>query len=78
MMRAIFEKLTLVNVGQYTTLCDCDMSQKLVQFLIISDGELQMTGNNTGLLVVTGGVTGQLEDFCCEVFEDSCEIDGST
>jgi len=66
-----------MNVGQYTTLCDCDVSQKLVQFLIISDGELEMTGNDTGLLVVTGGVASQLEDFCCEVFEDGCEVDGS-
>jgi len=74
---AISGKPTLMNVGQYTTLCDCDVSQKLVQFLIISDGELEMTGDDTGLLVVTGGVASQLEDFCCEVFEDGCEVDGS-
>ncbi len=32
--------LTLVDVGQYTTLCDCDVPQKLVQFLVIADCEL--------------------------------------
>ena len=72
------KKLTLVNVWQDTTLGNCDVSEKLVQFLIISDGELEMARNDTGLLVVTGGVTSQLEDFGGEVLEDSSEIDRST
>jgi len=67
-----------VNVGQDTTLSDRDVSQKLVQFLIVTDGELEMTGNDTGLLVVTGSVTSQLEDFGREVFENGSEVDGST
>jgi hypothetical protein len=67
-----------VNVGQDTTLCNCDVSEKLVQFLIVADGELEMTRDDTGLLVVAGGVTSQLEDFGRKVFEDSCEVDGST
>jgi len=71
-------KLTLVNVGQNTTLCDCDVSEKLVQFLIVADGELEMTGDDTGLLVVAGSVSGQLEDFSRKVLEDSCEVDGGT
>lgn len=33
-----------------------------------------MTGNDTGLLVVTSGVSGQLEDFGCEILKNSCEI----
>lgn len=70
--------LTLVNVGQDTTLGDCDVSQKLVQFLIVTDGELEMTGNDTGFLVVTGGVTSQLENFGRKIFEDSSEVDGGT
>jgi hypothetical protein len=67
-----------VNVWQDTTLCDCDVSQKLVQFLIVSDGELEMAGNDTGLLVVTGGVTSQFEDFGSEVLKDGSEVDGGT
>lgn len=70
--------LTLVNVGQNTTLGNCDVSEKLVQFLVIADGELQMTGNDTGLLVITGGVTGQLENFGCEILKHGCKVDGST
>jgi len=59
------EILTLVNVWQDTTLCDCDVSEKFVQFLIVADGELKMTWDNTSLLVITGGVTSQLEDLSC-------------
>jgi hypothetical protein len=67
-----------MNVRQDTTLCDCDVSQKLVQFLIVSDSELKMTGDDTSLLVVTGGVTSQLEDFSRQVFENSSKVDGGT
>jgi hypothetical protein len=67
-----------VNVGEDTTLGDGDVSEKLVQLLVVPDGELEMTGNDTGLLVVTGGVTSQLEDFGREVLEDGSEVDGST
>lgn len=70
--------LTLVNVGQNTTLSNGDVSQKLVQFLIVSDGELKMTGNDTGLLVVTGGIAGQFEDFGSQVLKDGSEVHGGT
>jgi hypothetical protein len=68
----------LVNVGENTTLGDGDVTEKLVQLLIVPDGELEMTGNDTGLLVVASGVTGQLEDFGSQVLEDGSEVDGST
>jgi hypothetical protein len=67
-----------VDVGQNTTLGDGNVSEKLVQLLVIADGELKMTGDDTGLLVVTSGVASQFEDFSCEVLKDSCEVDGST
>ena len=67
-----------MNVWQDTTLSDCDVSEKLVQFLIVADGELEMTRDDTGLLVVTGSITGQLEDFGRQVLENSSEVDGST
>lgn len=56
-----------MDVRKNTTLCNGDVSQKLVQFLVVADGELKMTGNNASLLVVTGSVASQLKDFCCEV-----------
>ena len=69
---------TLVNVWQNTTLCDCDVAQKLVQLLIVADGELEMSGDDTGLLVVTSGVTSQLEDFGGQILKDSCKVDWSS
>lgn len=56
-----------MDVRKNTTLCNGDVSQKLVQFLIVADGELEMTGNDTSFLVVAGSVTSQLKNFCCEV-----------
>lgn len=67
-----------MDVGEDTTLCDGDVTQELVQLLIVADGELEVTGDDTGLLVVTGGVTSQLEDFSSEVLEDGSQVDGST
>lgn len=72
------KRLTLMDVGEDTTLGDGDVAQELVQFLIVSDGQLKMSGNDTGLLVVSGGVAGQLEDLGCQVFQDGGEVDWST
>ena len=69
-------KLTLVNVGEDTTLCDGDVPQELVQLLIVSDGELEMSGDDTSLLVVTSGVASQLEDFGSEILQNSSQVDG--
>ena len=43
-----------------------------------TDSELQVTGDDTGLLVVASGVTGQLEDLSGEVLENGGEVDRST
>lgn len=67
-----------MNVGQNTTLGNGDVAEQLVQFLIIADGELEMTRNDTGLLVIASSVTSKLEDFSSEVFKDSGEVDGGT
>ena len=67
-----------MDIWQDTTLGNCDMTQKLVQFLIVTDGQLKMTGNDTSLLVVTSSISSKFEDFGCEVLEDGCEVDWST
>lgn len=67
-----------MNVWEDTTLCDCDVSQKLVQLLIVADGELEVTWDDTGLLVVASGVSGQLEDLSGEVLEDGSEVNWGT
>ena len=70
------DELTLVDVGQDTALGDGDMSEKLVQFLVVADGELEMARNDTGLLVVARGVASQFEDFGGEVLKHGGEVDG--
>lgn len=70
-------KLTLVNVGEDTTLGDGDVAEELVQLLIVADGELKVTRDDTGLLVVASGVASQLEDLSSQVLEDGSEVDGS-
>ena len=66
-----------MNVGKYTTLCDGDMAQKLVQFFVVADGKLEMTGDDTGLLVVARSISSKLKDFGGEVFEDGGQVDRS-
>jgi hypothetical protein len=50
-------------------LCDGDVTKKLVQLLVVADGKLEMTGDDTRLLVVASGIAGQLEDFGSEILE---------
>jgi hypothetical protein len=70
-------ELTLVDVGENTTLGDGDVAEELVQLLIVADGELEVTGDDTGLLVVASGVASKLEDFGSQVLKDGSEVDGS-
>jgi hypothetical protein len=77
-MAIMADGLTLVNVGKDTTLGDGDVAEQLVQLLIVADGKLEMSGDDTGLLVVAGSVTGQLENLSSEVLEDGGQVDGST
>ena len=67
-------ELTLVNVGQDTTLGDGDVAEELVQFLVVADGELKVTRDDAGLLVVTGGVASQLENLSSQVLENGSEV----
>ena len=67
-----------LDVGQHTTLGDGDAGQQLVQFLVIADGQLQVTWDDPGLLVVTGSISCQLEDLSSQVLHDSCQVDWGT
>lgn len=67
-----------MDVGENTTLGNGDVTQELVQLLIVADGELKVTGDDTGLLVVTGSVTSQLENLSSEVLENGSQVDGGT
>ena len=77
LLRLLGEKDGL-DVGQDTSLGDGDTGEQLVQLLVVPDGELEVTGDDPGLLVVPGGVTGQLEDLSREVLHDGGHVDGGS
>lgn len=65
-----------LDVRQYATLRDCNAGQKLVQLLVVPDGQLEVPGYDPGLLVVARRVTGQLEDFSGQVLHHGREVHG--
>ena len=66
------------DVGKDTSFGDGGVVEQFVEFLVVSDGEEDVSGDDSGLLVVLGGVTGKFEDLSSEVLEDGCQVDGST
>ena len=67
-----------LDVGEDTTLGDGHTGKQLVQLFVVSDGQLKVTGDDASLLVVAGGVTGQLENFGGEVLEHGSQVDRGT
>ena len=66
------------DVGEDTSLSNSSVVQQFVEFLVVSDGQKNVSGDNSGLFVVLGGVSCQLQHLSSEVFEDSCQIDGGS
>ena len=67
-----------MDVGQDTAAGDGGAAQKSVELLVVADSELNVTGHNSGLLVILGGVAGELEDLSGEVLKDGSEVHGGT
>ena len=67
-----------LDVGEDSALGDGDSGEQLVQLLVVPDGQLEVTGDDPGLLVVTGSVASQLEDLSGEVLHDGGQIDGGS
>mgnify|MGYP005725321549 CR=1 FL=1 len=67
-----------LDVRQNSTLGDGYAGEQFVELLIVTDGELKMTGNDPGLLVVTGSVSCKLENLSCEVLHDGSEVHWGT
>ena len=67
-----------LDVGQDTSLGDGDAGEQFVQLLVVPDGELEVTGDDPGLLVVTGGITGQFKNLSGQVFHNGSQVDRGT
>ncbi len=65
-----------LDVGQDSSLCQGDPGQQLVELLVVADGQLQVAGDDPGLLVVPGGVAGQLQDLGGQVLQHGGQVDG--
>merc|ERR1719347_2458905 len=63
-----------LNVGENSALSNGHTGQQLVKFFVITDGELQMPRDYSGLLVVSGSVTSQLQHFGSQVLHDRSKI----
>lgn len=64
----------LVDVRNDTSSCNGSLDKR-IQLFISADGKLQVSRCDTLDFKVFAGVSGQLEDFCREVFEDGRGVD---
>ena len=64
-----------MDVRKNTSLGDGDASEKFVKLFVVSDSKLDVSWDDSGLLVITSGVTGKLKDFSSKVFKDSSKVD---
>ena len=78
LLLALLGQKNSLDVGQHTTLGNGDSREKLVQLFIIPDGQLQMPGVDSLLLVVSGSIASQLEDLSSQVLHDSGQVDWGT
>ncbi|ETW02263.1 hypothetical protein H310_05814 [Aphanomyces invadans] len=76
--RRLLGQQDVVDIGQHTARRDRHIAQQLVQFFVIADGQLNVAGDDAGLLVVASGVTGQFQDFGTKVFQHGGKVDGGT
>ena len=65
-----------LDVGQHAALSDGHSAQQLVELLVVADGQLQVTGDDPGLLVVAGSVSSQLQDLSGQVLQHRRQVDG--
>merc|ERR1712088_929275 len=63
-----------LNVGKNTSLSNCYSSQKFVQFLVVSDCQLQVSWYDPCLLIITSGITCELKNLSCKVLHDGGKV----
>ena len=67
-----------MDLGQYATLGNGDLVQKLVELLVVAHGERQVPRHHPLLFVVTRSVAAQLEHLRREVLERGSRVDGGS
>jgi len=64
-----------LDVGEDTTLGNGHTGEQLVQLLVVADGQLEVAGDDPGLLVVPGSIASQLKDLSGQVLHDGSHVD---
>ena len=67
-----------VDVWENTTGSDSCVSHESGKFLVVSNGKLNVSWDNSASLVVSGGITGELKNLSSEVLKHSSKIDWSS
>ena len=67
-----------VDVGQDTAGGNGDAAQQLAQLLIVAHGQLDVAGDDAGLLVVAGSIACQLQDLSCQVLQHCGQVHRGT
>ena len=73
----LWEKVDM-DVWKNTTSSDGSIFHESGELLVVSDGELDVSWDDSALLVVFGGVTCELKDLSGEVLKDGGKIDWGT
>ena len=67
-----------VDVGENTAGSNSGVAEESVEFLIVADGQLDVSWDDSGLLVVLGGVSSEFKDLGGEVFKNCSEVNWGT
>ena len=67
-----------VDVGENTTGGNSGAAEKSVEFLVVSDGQLNVAGDDSCLLVVLCGISSKFEDLSGEVLKNGSEVHWGT
>ena len=73
---ALLGQENALDVGQDSTLSNGDPSKELVELLIIPDGQLEVPGVDSLLLVVSRGVPSEFQDLGSKILHDGGQVDG--
>ncbi|XBH85711.1 hypothetical protein VPH35_073561 [Triticum aestivum] len=76
LLRRLLGEQHRVDLGDHAAVRDGDAGQQLSELLVVPDGEQQVARDDAALLVVLGGVPGELQQLSGEVLEDGGEVDG--
>ena len=66
------------DVGEDTSFGDSSVGQEFVEFFVVSDGQEDMSWNDSDFFIVLGGVACEFQDFSGQVFKNGGEINWDT